>query len=469
MESVIEIFFYIFWVVLAITILVFVHEMGHFLFAKLFKMRVERFSVGFPPKLLSKQIGETEYMIGATPLGGYVKISGMVDESMDSGFAESEPEPWEFRSKPVWQRIVVITAGVIFNVLLAFVIFTGLKLAYGETYIPAEQIEEVYVTDGSLAHKMGLRTGDRILEVGGKELERYGDLQGLEALLADPMTITVLRDGQRLTFEGPPDIMTQLNRSGGTLGISVAPAIVGGVMSGTPADEAGLRPADRIVAIGGEPIEFWLELTEEIQASEGRPIPVRWQRPDTMVTEASTGLAQVVEEQPGYRVYEAVVAPRKTGDRYMLGISDPTAEMLGNEFGVRHQRHGVGSAVAAGMQETWLNMNAIVTSLTRVFTGRENFRENVGGPIMIAKVTKQAAEAGARIFWNIVAVLSITLAIINILPIPALDGGHLMFLIYEGITRREPSLKVRMVMQQVGMILLLAFMTFLIFNDILRL
>src|SRR5690554_6908989 len=149
--------------------------MGHFLFAKLFKMRVERFSVGFPPKLFGKKIGETEYVVGATPLGGYVKISGMVDESMDAEFASSEPEPWEFRAKPIWQRIVVITAGVIFNILLAFVIFAGLKAAYGDEYVPADRIDAVYVSENSIAHEMGLRTGDRIVAVSGRELERYDD------------------------------------------------------------------------------------------------------------------------------------------------------------------------------------------------------------------------------------------------------------------------------------------------------
>ena len=155
----------VFWVLVAITILVFVHEMGHFLAAKLFNMKVERFSVGFPPKVFGKQIGETEYVIGATPLGGYVRIAGMVDESLDTDNLHSEPGPREFRAKPVWQRIVVITAGVIFNILLAVAIFAGLKLAYGETYVPAENVEAVYVEDGSIAHEMGLRTGDRLVAV----------------------------------------------------------------------------------------------------------------------------------------------------------------------------------------------------------------------------------------------------------------------------------------------------------------
>lgn len=471
MESFLEILSYIFWVVLAITILVFVHEMGHFLMAKLFKMRVERFSVGFPPKIFGKKVGETEYVIGATPLGGYVKISGMVDESMDTDFANTEPEPWEFRAKPVWQRIIVITAGVIFNVLLAVAIFASLKLVYGESYIPAENIRQVYVEEGSIAYDVGLRTGDRIVAVSGRELEEYGDVEGMEALLADPLTITVERDGERLTFEGPEDIFTQLNRRGGSLGISPLTSLVGDIFADSPAASAGLQAGDRIIAIDGTPVTFWNEMTALIQASEGQPITIRWHRPDSLVAQGdgAPGQARLVESTPAGRVYEATVTPAEENGRYMLGVYQASGDLLAQEFGARYREYSLGTALTSGAEETWVNMKAVVTSLTRVFTGRENFRENVGGPIMIAKVTKQAAEAGARVFWNIVAILSITLAIINILPIPALDGGHLMFLLYEGITRREPSLRVRMVMQQVGMILLLAFMTFLIFNDILRL
>lgn len=498
MELFLEIISYIFWVILAIMILVFVHELGHYLFAKLFKMRVDRFSIGFPPKIFGKRVGETEYVIGATPLGGYVKIAGMVDESMDTDFAQSEPKPWEFRSKPVWQRLIVITAGVAFNVLLAFFIFAGLKLAYGEDYIPAENIEGVYVEENSLAYNMGLRTGDHIIAVSGKELEAYSDLEGFEALLADPMTITVKRNHDTLTFKGPEDIMTQLNRQQGYLGISPVPSLVGGVMEGSAAEESGLRPGDRIVSIAGEAVRFWNEMTTKIQESEGQPIVLQWVRPDslvndritdervevpvptshpdslddsTVVTEGSEQPRRIARRGDGW-LYESVVTPRRddSDDRYYLGIAAPTANdpLLLNEFGVRHRDYTLGTALSAGVSETWLHSKAIVTSLKRIFTGRENLRENVGGPIMIAKVTKEAAEQGARVFWRIVALLSITLAIMNMLPIPALDGGHVMFLLYEGITRREPSLRVRMAMQQVGMILLLVFMTFLIFNDILR-
>lgn len=455
-----EILSYVFWVVLAITILVFVHEMGHFLLAKLFKMRVERFSVGFPPKLFGKKFGDTEYVIGATPLGGYVKISGMVDESMDTDFTETTPEPWEFRAKPIWQRIVVITAGVIFNIILAFVIFAGLKMAYGDDYVPAENIEEVYVSENSLAHDMGLRTGDRIVAVSGRELERYDDLLDVEHLMSDPMTITVERDGETLTFRGPDDIMTQLNRSGG-FGVSVHPSIVGSTLEDSPAARVGIEPGDRILAINGEPVRFWMQVTDIMQEQGGDTISVTYAKaPDDAVIAPRAG-ADIRTER---------LVPRGEDDgRYYLGIGVPTAEMIWSEYGREHLAFGPGEALVAGVEDTWVNTKVIVTSLTRVFSGRENFRENVGGPIAIAQVTKQAAEAGAFFFWRIVAMLSITLAIMNILPVPALDGGHLMFLIYEGITRREPSLRVRMVMQQVGMILLLVFMTFVIFNDILRL
>ena len=469
MESILEILSYIFWVVLAITILVFVHEMGHFLFAKLFKMRVDRFSIGFPPKIFGKKIGETEYVVGATPLGGYVKIAGMVDESLDTDFAEQVPQPWEFRSKPVWQRMIVISAGVVFNVILAFIIFTGLKFTYGDTYIPAANVQEVYVQEGSLAEDIGIRSGDRVLAIGGNELEDFHDLESIESIISDPLTITVVRDGQTLTLQGPEDIFTQLNRREGNLGISYVPSVIGSVMSDSPADKIGLEPGDRILAIAGEDVRFWDEMAHVLQQTGGEAIAIRWSRPDSLIENERELPAPVVERRPDAVVMEATVTPMEEEDRLILGVGVPTFPMLANEFGIVKRKYGPGRAIAAGFDDTWINLKAIVISLTRVFTGQENFKENVGGPIMIAQVTKQAAEAGARFFWNIVAILSITLAIINILPIPVLDGGHLAFLAYEGITRREPSLRLRMVMQQVGMILLLAFMTFLIFNDILRL
>ena len=324
-----EILSYIFWVLLAITILVFVHELGHFLFAKLFKMRVERFSVGFPPKVIGRKIGETEYMIGATPLGGYVKIAGMVDESMDAEFEASEPQPWEFRAKPVWQRVVVIVAGVIFNMILAFAIYAGLKMAYGDEYIPAENIQAVYVSDGSIAHDMGMRTGDRVIAVSGQTLERHDDLMSVEHMMSDPMTITVERGSDTLTFSGPSDIMTQLNRAGG-FGISAHPSLVGSLTRNSPALEAGIEPGDRIVGMNGRPVQFWAEVTDFMQENEGRPVEVAFiKAPEGALIAPRTGEPVV-----------ATVTPREMDDRYLLGVGLPATNMLWeDDYGRAWQRH----------------------------------------------------------------------------------------------------------------------------------
>lgn len=479
MELVIDILSSAFWIILAITILVFVHEMGHFLTAKWFGMRVERFSVGFPPKLLGRTFGDTEYVVGATPLGGYVKISGMIDESFDTEHLGSEPEPWEFRAKPVWQRTVVITAGVIFNVILAAIIFSGLKFSYGETYIPAENIGGAYVSDSTVVHNMGLRTGDRVVAVNGRELDRLGELSDINTLLADTLRITVEREGERLTFTGPPNIMTQMNRSGGGIGISLEnylPPIISGVAEDYPAARAGLQAGDRILSVNGDSVRFWLEMNDKVQAIGDSALTVRWLRPDSLSTGPSSADTAAVTTQVRTaatgRVFEATLTPQpddENPDRYLIGVRGPTQPMLEQEFGIRRQSYGVGEALVAGVQDTWSNTKGIAVSLQRIFVGRENLRENLGGPVMVAQVTQQAAEAGAFYFWRIVAILSITLAIMNILPIPALDGGQLMFLIYEGITRRKPSTRVRMAAQQIGMILIIGFMAFLIFNDILRL
>lgn len=471
MEFAVEILSTIGWVLLAITILVFVHEMGHFLTAKMFNMRVDKFSVGFPPKIFGKQIGETMYVLGATPLGGYVKIAGMVDESMDTEFANSEPEPWEFRAKPVWQRIVVITAGVIFNVILAAIIFISLKYAYGDSYIPMDNVEHVYVAEGSIAHNIGLRTGDRIVAVGGERLDRFNDLDE-RALLSDPLTFTVARDGEELVFQGPDDIMTQLGKAGDArLGISVMPNMISQVDKDTPAEAIGLRADDKITMLNGQPIAFWSQIIDTMTGAEGAPISVQWERSAAADTAAVPDRTQKVAARADVVVYEAELVPKylEGEDRYVLGVHAPTNEMIAEFLGYRYEQVPFARAVSMGMEETWSSSAAIVTSLKRIFTGREDFRENLGGPVRVAQVTKQAADAGAFSFWRIVAMLSITLAIMNILPIPALDGGHLVFLIYEGITRREPSLKVRMWLQQIGMVLLLVFMTFLVFNDIIRL
>jgi regulator of sigma E protease len=468
------------WVLLAITILVFVHELGHFLTAKYFGMRVERFSVGFPPTILGRRYGDTEYAVGATPLGGYVKISGMIDESMDTDHVEKDPEPWEFRAKPVWQRIVVISAGVVFNVILAVLIFGGIRWAEGETYIPAQNIEQVYVEEGSVAYDMGLRTGDHILKVNGRRFERFDQIASSSIVTADTLTVTVRRDGRPQRLVGPPDIITRLSKAQSEnrgFGLGYLPPLIGGVAEGSPADSMGLRPGDRILAIGADTVRFWPEMSTLIRNTEGAPVTFRWRRPDSLATaDTAAGPARLVRQTPQGPVYEATAAPRydEQRERYLLGVRGPgatpaTQKMLYDEFGIERVSFGPGEALVGGAQAVWENTRNIVVTLKRVITGRDDFRQSLGGPVMIAKVTSEAAAAGPVFFWRIVAILSVTLAIMNILPVPALDGGQLLFLLYEAVTRRRPSVRVRLVAQQIGMILLLGFMAFLIFNDILRL
>jgi len=365
----------------------------------------------------------------------------------------------------------VITAGVVFNLILAFAIFIGLKWYYGETYIPAENVSAVYVAEGSLASEIGMRTGDRIVAVNGEPLEAYDASGGLAALTADRATFTVERGGAPVTLTAPEDFASRLNSAKGQFGVSPLPSIVGAVAADGPAGQAGVRPGDRIIAIGGEPVAFWVELSEKIQRTGGEPLALRWARPDSLA-DPDFALAPV-ERRADVSIYEAEVTPEVTTadgeERFVVGVMAPNEEQLRSVFGVRHKAYGFGEAVVAGSAVTvdWITLYGRL--IGRLFTGKDDVRESVGGPVMIAQVTKQAADAGMESFWFIVAMLSIALAVFNILPIPVLDGGHLVFLLYEGITRREPSIRVRMVVQQVGFVLLLAFMAFVIFNDFTRL
>ena len=467
---------YVLWVAVALGILVTVHELGHFLAARLFKMRVDAFSIGFPPNVVDKQVGATRYRLGAVPLGGYVKIAGMVDESLDVEGLESEPAPDEFRAKPVWQRMIVISAGVIFNLILAALLYAALAFTYGVPYTPVENVR-LEVAEGSIAADIGLETGDRVVAVNGDPVERWEQVFTPGTLAADPFQLTVERGGERVELTGPGDLLTQFSRRQRALEQAGEPAllpnvfgagaqlpsVLADVQPGSAADEAGLRPGDRVLSIDGRPAETWDLLTGIVAGSEGRPLTVRWARPDSLAAGGAVAGARVVETRGAATVYEAAVTPRSSGDRYLLGVVVDEAAL-----GQRIDRVGVGAALAAGTQRTASITGATFAFIGKLVTGRESVRENVGGPLIIAKQSKEAADRGLAEFWNFVAYLSIALAVFNVLPIPALDGGHLVFLAYEAIARREPSLKVRMVVQQVGVALILALMVFVIFNDAVR-
>jgi len=425
----------------ALLILVFFHELGHFLAAKLFGMRVERFSLGFPPRIFGIKKGNTDYCIGATPLGGYVKISGMIDESMDDDYLDEEPKPWEFRSKPVWQRIVVITAGVIFNMILAVLIYGGLAFSNGETKVKLDSINSIYVPENSLAAQGGFQSGDKLVGVNGEEVPYFQDLFSPSKMMSSSLSYTVMRDGNETTIPIADSLLNEIGKQGLiTLG-NVLPSKISQTAEGSPADEAGLQAGDMITAVNGEQIRHWVQLVDKIQTAE-----------DSL---------ELTVNRAG-KTLDFRVMPNKNNK---LGIYRPTRDA----FEVDQFNYGVFASLNVGIQKTTDTVNGIFGGFSKMFSGDISVRENLGGPVAIASVTKQATESGGVIgFWTITAFLSVTLAIMNILPIPVLDGGHLMFLIYEGITRREPSAKVRMALQQIGFLLIIALFIFVTFNDILR-
>jgi regulator of sigma E protease len=426
----------------ALMILVFVHELGHFLAAKFFGMRVERFSIGFPPRVWGVKVGETDYSIGATPLGGYVKISGMIDESMDTEHLEQEPEPWEFRSKPVWQRIITITAGVIFNMILAFMIYFGMTYSNGKAVIPIAETEGIYVPETSILHEIGFQTGDKIIGVNGDRVTYFNELVSASELTSDNLNYTVLRNGNEVNVPVTPNYLDSLQTRGFISIEYTLPSKISSVPAGRPAAEAGLQAGDKIVSANGDTVKYWMQLVNIIQSADSAII-FGIQREDSL--------------------FYASIVPDP--DTKTIGVASPSPDMIGT----KRIEYGFFESIGEGYNQTIEQTVGIVQGFTRMITGDISVTQNLGGPIAIANITREATDqAGWVGFWNITALLSITLAILNILPIPVLDGGHLVFLVYEGITRREPSEKVRMIAQQIGFFLMIGLFIFVMFNDAFR-
>ncbi|MEP0822506.1 MAG: RIP metalloprotease RseP [Ignavibacterium sp.] len=428
----------IFYFIVTIGILVLVHELGHFATAKLFGMRVDRFSIGFPPRAFGKQIGETDYCISWIPIGGYVKIAGMIDESFDTDFINREPEPWEFRAKPIWQRMIVLSGGVIMNVLLAVAIFWGIIYTSGKTVWPTTEIG--YVTEQSAAQTAGLQRGDRILSINGTPIRYWDEIES--AIYVDEMgkdlTFQIEREGSVLTLSVPRTIIPPVNEARfGILPRGVVP-VIASVQEGKPAAGAGLQAGDIIVKVNGEPVDFYT-LPQRIKQFAGTPVAIAWRRDsvamDARLTPTSEGLIGIAFNPR----YEGPV------DRRMFSFLGALGEAL------------IDSRNAVG---------AFVQNIYAIIAGTVSFSESVGGPVRIAQIATRSAQAGLASFLTVMAWLSLTLALLNILPFPALDGGHLMFLAYEGIFRREIPARVKIFLQQAGFALLLVFMAFVVYNDI---
>jgi len=427
--------------ILSLSILVVLHEFGHYITARLFKCRVEKFYLFFDPwfSLVKKKIGDTEYGIGWVPLGGYVKISGMIDESMDKAQMAEPPKPYEFRSKPAWQRLIIMLAGIIVNILLGFFIYSMMLWKWGDAYRPTNSLQYGIVAD-SLAQSVGLQSGDKILTLDGKEVPRFEDIQ-ISVLLDHIKTIEVLRDGKKVDIALPKDLAsTMVNNhlsfiSAADYRMKVHP--LDSVLTGSAASKAGLKKNDQIIAFNGQPVEFWDQVTQLTKASKGKQVNLSVLRgTDTLpltVQIPSTGTMGI-----------SVQSERPHVDHYGFLASFP-----------------------AGVQKGCRMLKSYVKQLRFLFSGGVNLSEGMSGPVGIANLFPASWDWQA--FWSLTAFLSMILAIMNLLPIPALDGGHALFCIYEMITGRKPGEKFMEYAQTVGMIIILALMVFAFGNDIFRL
>lgn len=423
--------------ILGLSILVGLHELGHLLTAKMFGMRVEKFSIGFPPKIVGFKWGETEYSIGAIPLGGFVKISGMVDESMDTEQLSSEPQPWEFRSKPAWQRLIVMLGGIFVNVITGIVIFVILVHQRGETFYSRDQVIENGIVAYEIAKEIGFQDGDRILDISGEPYKSLGELSSGDALLSSEGYYTVDRNGEIIKIEIPRGFINSFSNEesmGQFLDIR-HPIKVMEISPGTVAEQSGLQKGDRIIAVNDQEVNYINELQATLSQFKGEQV-------DLLV------------DRNGDKIEKEVQISEQGTLGFVNAPLDPVV-----------QRYAIGESIVKGTERAFGVVIINARALGKMFTG-EVSAKNVSGPIGMAKIY------GSRWdwvkFWSITGLISMILAFMNLLPIPALDGGHVMFLLYEMVSGQAPSDKFLENAQKVGMVMLLALMVFAIGNDILK-
>ena len=421
-------------VILALSVLILIHEAGHFLWARIFKIRVDKFFLFFDVggfKLFSFKIGETEYGMGWLPLGGYCKIAGMVDESMDTESLRQEPQPWEFRSHPAWQRLLVMSGGVLNNFILALVLFISILAGWGRNYMPNES--PVYVS--ALGEEMGFRTGDRILLFDDYAPEDFMDLQA-DLARRQVRRATVLRGTDTLDIYIDQSMIGEVLSSPGLFDVAL-PFVVDSVMAGSPNAASALRRGDRIVGVMGVDTPY-------LQDAQ-----------------------RVLRQYPGETVGVAV---ERGADTIGLSLQVDSLGMLGVYFrnpSLKHRDYTVWEAIPAGCSWAWESVAGYLRDLRLVATPSTGAYKSVGSFVAIGQVFPTS--------WNwlqflyILALLSIMLGVMNLLPVPALDGGHIVFCLYEMLTGRKPSDRFLMVAQMIGMFLLLGLMFLAFGNDISRL
>lgn len=417
--------------ILSLSILVVLHELGHFIPAKLFKTRVEKFYLFFDPwfSVVKKRIGETEYGIGWLPLGGYVKISGMIDESMDKDQMAGPPQPWEFRSKPAWQRLVIMLGGVTVNFLLGFFIFAMILFTYGEEYLPNQNVVDGIGVD-SIGYAIGLRDGDKIIKVGNEPFDKFDEGRVNAGIVLGANTITVERDGREQIVEVDPEYQRYLSKAkNGRQAIFMAriPFEIAEVSS-PEARDAGLQEGDRIVGIDGATTPYYHEFRKEVSKHKGEEVTISYSRAG--------------------RITEVPIQLDENGK---LGV---VAHLYPRFFDYERQEYGFFESLPMGVKKGWNFLATQFQAFGQMFKGNINPNETLGGFGTITKLFPE--EWQWESFWRVTAILSLILGFMNLLPIPALDGGHVMFLIYEVISGRKPSDKFMEYATLVGFAIVLA-------------
>lgn len=433
---------------LALSLLVILHEFGHYITARWFKCRVEKFFLFFDPwfAIVKKKIGDTVYGIGWLPLGGYVKIAGMIDESMDKDAMKQPPKEWEFRSKPAWQRLIIMLGGVIMNVLVAFVIYAFILMIWGDKKIPTASMKYgMHIVDSTMHNLVGMRNGDVILDIDGEPINDFERLKR-KGLLGESMT--VLRDGKEVKLDIPTNLIGKLverrKQAGGFIEPRI-PVIVYHVADSTRAYQSGLRKNDQIVGLDSTRIDYFDQLQNELLKNKSRTVQLIVLRDGR---QSSFPVSITHDGKLGFTPYGLDYAQMDSLGWVKLNVT----------------KYGFFAAFPAGIKKTGTELRFYIDQFKKILNPSTEAYKGVSGFKGMAKIFPKSVWDWES-FWRITAFLSIVLAFMNLLPIPALDGGHVMFTLYEMITRRKPNEKFLEYAQMVGMILLLGLMLYANGND----
>jgi regulator of sigma E protease len=431
--------------VLSLSILVVLHEFGHFLPAKWFKTKVEKFYLFFNPwfSLFKVKKGETEYGVGWLPLGGYVKIAGMIDESMDKEQMKQPPQPWEFRSKPAWQRLIIMLGGVTVNFLLGFVIFGFMLWVYGESYLPPQQAKYGIYVD-SLGKELGLQEGDVVLGVGNKDLQKLSDREVIkEVVLNNARTIIVERNGRKVALDIPDAYAKVFSQPSFRNKLIFAPRIpfsISEFPKESNAKDAGLEVNDRIVGIAGKPTPYFQDFAKEISKYSGEEVPITFLRSEDTLT-----LPVLITENGKIGAYNY-------GPEHYLDYE--------------RKKYSLARAMPAGFYKGYRFLADQIQAFGQMFRGKIDPKDSLGGFGTIANLFSRTWDWES--FWFVTAILSLILGFMNLLPIPALDGGHVVFLIWEVLTGRKPSDRFMEITTIIGFVIIIGLVVYANWLDILR-